>query len=102
MTSVRDLRERDSRPLELPPSLAGASVGDEVLVDHILLNIVRATCHHLGITAGDRLRVEDRSAGEIVVRTGSGRLVRLPDPHAFFVRVTPVGRRDGAAATLDN
>lgn len=75
----------------LPPSLAGASVGDEVLVERILLDIVRSRCHDCGISVGDRLRVEERSGGEIVVRNSRGRSASLPGSYAFYVYVERCG-----------
>lgn len=39
---------------DLPPSLAGAEVGDEVHVNRILLSLVRTVCREQGIAVGDR------------------------------------------------
>ena len=78
----------DRRPgSELPPSLAEASVGDEVRVERILFGLVRSVCTDLGLSEGTRLRVEDRSDGEVIVRRGGGETARLPSHYAYFVRV---------------
>lgn len=80
---------------DLPPSLAGSEVGDEVLVKRILLHLVRVMCRERGISVGDRLLVEDRSRGDVVVRGELGRSTRLPHPYAFFVHVDPDDRTGG-------
>lgn len=74
---------------DLPPSLAGVEVGDEVQIQRILLNLVQVMCRERGISVGDRLRVENRSNGEVLVRNERGRTARIPHPYAFFVHVSP-------------
>lgn len=83
---------------ELPPNLAGVEVGGEVLVQRILLDMVRVMCRERGISVGDRLLIEDRSEGDVVVRNDLGRSARLPHPYAFFVRVSQDGAEDEAWA----
>lgn len=92
----RNVAEHESLPSDLPTNLAGALPGDEVVVERILLEIVRTTCFDLGISVGDRLQVEERSAGRIVVRNGTVRPIRIASPYAFFVRV---GREGGGDDT---
>ena len=70
---------------DLPPSLAGAEVGDEVHVNRILLSLVRTVCREQGIAVGDRLLIEARTSDDVLVRDDRGRSARLPHPYAFFV-----------------
>lgn len=63
-----------------PPNLAGVPAGEEVRVEEIVLDLVRARCFDLGIAVGHRLRIRHRSEGEVVVRTAGGRTVRLSPP----------------------
>ena len=72
---------------DLPPSLAGAEVGHEVLVQRILLDLVRVMFRERGISVGDRLLVEESTSNDVLVRNDRGRSARLPHPYAFFVRV---------------
>lgn len=74
-------------PSELPANLAVADPGEEVVVERILLDLVRTNCHDLGISVGDRLRVEERTRGEVVVRNGTSHLIHLATPYAFYVQV---------------
>lgn len=82
-----------SKPV-IPPNLAGAQAGDEVRVEDIALDLVRSRCIDLGIAVGNRLRVRDRSEREVLVQGDGGRTVRLPQPYAFFVRVSYIGPAD--------
>lgn len=83
---------------DLPPSLAGVQVGDEVLVRRILLNLVRVMCRERGISVGDRLLIEARTDEDVMVRNGKGRSARLPHPYAYFVHVGPGrGEAEGRA-----
>lgn len=83
-----------SDPFEhVPPSLARASTGDEVLVEGIVFDLVRTLCADRGIRVGDRLRVQDRKGGAVTVRNVKGRTVRVRSPYAFFVRVRQIPRR---------
>ena len=74
-------------PSDLPASLAVATTGSEVVVERILLDLVRTNCYDLGISVGDRLRVEERTRGEIVVRNRASHVIRLASPYAFYVQV---------------
>ena len=80
---------------DLPPSLAGAEIGDEVLVDRILLNLVRTLCRERGISVGDRLLIEERTRNDVLVRDERGRSARLPHPYAFFVYTRAASGDDG-------
>jgi len=88
----RKAASESSSDSDLPPSLAGTEIGDEVHVSRIVLNLVRVMCTDRGISVGDRLLVEDRSARDVVVRNEYGRPARLPHPYAFFVQVDPDDR----------
>lgn len=80
---------------DLPPSLAGAEIGDEVLVDRIRLNLVRTLCSERGISVGDRLLVEARTSNDVLMRNDRGRSARLPHPYAFFVYTRAASEDDG-------
>lgn len=77
----------------VPPSLANASAGDEVLVEEILFDLVQRLCADQDIQVGDRLRVEDMRGTAVTVRNVKGYSVRIRTPYAFFVRVRQVPRR---------
>lgn len=79
---------------DLPPSLAGAEVGEEVRVHRILLKLVHTVCREQGISVGDRLLVEARTNNDVVVRDDRGRSARLPHPYAFFVYTRDAYRND--------
>lgn len=72
---------------DLPSSLASTAVGEEVVVDRILPGRAQARCREHGLQVGDRVQVEGRRGGQIVVSIGDGSLVHLLKPDAFFVRV---------------
>lgn len=72
---------------DLPPSLATASVGEEVVIHRILLGLVQVRCRRQGIDVGDRLLVEGRRDGRVLVSNRNGGLVDILSPYAFFVRV---------------
>lgn len=91
--TVRAATDREPKPVT-PTSLAGARAGDELRVEDIVLELVRTRCFDVGIAVGDRLRVRGRSGREVVARTADGRTVRLPQPYAFFVRVSYRGPAD--------
>lgn len=74
--------------VETPESLAETSVGDEVLVEEIISDLVRTLCADGGIRVGDRLRVQYSQADTVIVRNVKGRLVRLHSPYALFVRIS--------------
>lgn len=77
----------------VPPSLANASVGDEVLVEEILFDLVHRLCADRDIRVGDRLRVKDMKGEAVTVRNVKGCSVRIRIPYAFFVRVRQIPRR---------
>lgn len=77
----------------VPPSLANAAVGDEVLVEEILFDLVQRLCADRDVRVGDRLRVEDMKGAAVTVRNVKGCSVRIRTPYAFFVRIRQVPRR---------
>lgn len=87
MRGRRATAHRCDPPSDLPASLAVTSPGSEVVVERILLDLVRTNCYELGISVGDRLRVEEHTRGEVVVRNGTSHVVRLASPYAFYVEV---------------
>lgn len=95
--SYRTLAEGYVTRSDLPSNLAGVAPGQEVVVEGIVLELVRGTCHDLGISVGDRLRVEKRSTEEVMVRTGTGRPVRIASPYAVFIRVDRLRGTDDAS-----
>lgn len=72
---------------DIPSHLSEAMIGDEVLVENILVPTVRATCRHSGISVGHRLRVEGRRRNQVLVRNGADHPVWLSDLFAFFIVV---------------
>lgn len=108
LTSAAD--DRGDPFADVPESLAGTSVGDEVLVVSIDYGLVRTLCADRGIQVGDRLRVGYCEGEAVSVRNVKARQVRIPAPYALFVRVSHVpeeftkargngqpGRREGSA-----
>lgn len=77
----------------VPPSLANASAGDEVLVEEILFDLVQRLCADQDIQVGDRLRVEDMKGPAVTVRNVRGCSVRIRVPYAFFIQVRPIPPR---------
>lgn len=71
----------------MPESLAKTSVGDEVLVQEFINDLVRTLCADRGIQVGDCLRVQYCEAGTVIVRNVKARLVRIHSPYALFVRI---------------
>lgn len=77
-----------SDPFEgIPESLARAAVGDEVLIEGIVCNLVRTLCADRGIQIGDRLRVQSCEGKTVTVRNVKGRSVRIPGSYTTLVRI---------------
>ncbi len=72
---------------EVPESLARTSVGDEVLIEGIVCDLVRTLCEDRGIQVGDRLRVQCCEGKSVVVRNVKGRSVRIPASYTTLVRI---------------
>lgn len=98
---------------DIPESLARTPVGDEVLIEGIIGDVALTLRADRGIQVGDRLRVEYRDRGTVIVRNVKGRLVRIPSPYALFVRtshipeefttaVVPAHRRNPASSPHDS
>lgn len=77
--------ERRFRVPDLASTLARTSVGNEVLIEDILLPMLRARCRNAGISAGDRVRVEDRSGRTVAIRNGAGRSMLLASAVTVFI-----------------
>lgn len=86
MSLVKRTEEPRSR-MQLPPSLADAGVGDRVRVHRITLEGVESLCDDISVSQGDRVRVERRSRGTVVVRNQEGRPVHIPDYCARHIHV---------------
>lgn len=86
--------ERRFRVPDLASTLARTSVGDEVLIEEILLPMLRARCRNAGIAAGDRVRVEDRSGWTVAIRNGAGRSVLLASAFTVFICTRNAPERD--------
>lgn len=84
---------RFTRP-DLASTLAGVPVGDEVLIEDILLPMLRARCRNAGISADDRIRVEDRSGWTVAIRNGAGRSVLLASALTVFICIERVPEQD--------
>lgn len=85
--TLPSVKEEPDPFASIPPSLDNAAVGDEVLVEDIVSDLVRTLCCDRDIQVGDRLRVQSREDGVVTVRNVKGRAVRIFSPYAFFVRV---------------
>lgn len=79
--------ERHFGTPDIPSNLSGARIGEEVLVENILFPFVRAICRESGISVGQRLRVEDRRRGQVLVRNGTDQPVWLSNLFAYFIGV---------------
>lgn len=87
LTSATD---RTNPFTEIPESLAKTSVGDEVLVEGIINDLVRTLCADRGIQVGDRLRVQYCEAGSVIVRNVKARAVSIRSPYPLFVRISHI------------
>lgn len=84
MSAPKGTESRVTDP-DIASTLAGVSGGDEVVVEEILLPTLRARCRNAGISADDRIRVEDRSGWTVAIRNGAGRPVLLASAFAVFI-----------------
>jgi hypothetical protein len=68
-------------------SLATSAVGDQVRVELILFEGLRAHCAQIGIREGDRLRCCSVTPATLVFETSAGTLVALEQKWACFIQV---------------
>ena len=70
-------------------SLATSAVGDQVQVELIFFEGLRAHCAAIGIQEGDRLRCRSVTPATLVFETSAGNLVALEQKWARFIQVEP-------------
>lgn len=68
-------------------SLATVGVGEPVLVEHVLFDVVRSRCATLGVAAGDIIWVLACTADDVRLRTARGASVVLERALTHFVGV---------------
>lgn len=71
-------------------SLADVSAGEQVQVVAGLFDVVRQLCPTAGISAGDTLQCEGKSARQVLLRRADGREVAIDRFYASFIEVQPV------------
>jgi hypothetical protein len=78
-----------ARPEVSPPSsLAAVAQGDEIQIQAILINSVRAYCEALDISVGDTVRCRVAGRAAILLVTPRGRSVSIDVDQARFIKVT--------------
>lgn len=72
-------------------SLAEIAPNQMVTVRRILFDCLRERCGDLGLREGDRLKLGRWEGEVVVVRMGSGAVIRCPAELARFVEIEGVG-----------
>ena len=73
----------------LGTSLLDVPPGREVVIRHILFEVLREECARRGIRAGEAVRVLARERSDVALAVQEGRTVRLPRKWGEFIEACP-------------